>query len=170
MIKTTGLHGMTSVTFVLDLAVGAGEAAVCGEWNDWSPDRDVMERTEHGFRRTVELKPGRTYRFRYLLDGCRWENDWAADGYVPNDHGSDDSLVDLVASAEEPPRTEARAVTTSSVTPAKKTPAAKKAASRKRVDPVKEASPELAQTENPVKGSQQATKKPARGATRKSVK
>jgi hypothetical protein len=170
MIKTTGLHGMTSVTFMLDLSVGAGEAAVCGEWNDWSPERDVMERTEEGFRRTVELKPGRTYRFRYLLDRCRWENDWAADGYVPNDHGSDDSLVDLIAPAEETPSAEAHTDTTSSESPAKKRPAAKKAASRRRVDPVKGASPELVQPDKPVEGPQQVTRKPARGATKKSVK
>jgi hypothetical protein len=167
MIKTTGRHGMTSVTFILDLAVGAREAAVCGEWNDWSPDRDVMERTEDGFRRTVELKPGRTYRFRYFLDGYRWENDWAADGYVPNDHGSEDSLVDLIA--EEAPLSGARPDTPASETASKKTPAAKKAASRKRVDPAK-GSPELAQPKKPVKGSEQAIKKPPPGAAKKSAK
>ncbi len=34
-------------------------------------------------------------RFRYLLDGERWENDWAADGYVPNPFGSEDSLLEV---------------------------------------------------------------------------
>ena len=38
---------------------------------------------------------GRRYRFRYLLDGRRWENDWEADDYVDNDHGGQDSVVDL---------------------------------------------------------------------------
>jgi hypothetical protein len=36
---------------------------------------------------------GRAYRFRYLLDGVRWENDWHADDYVLNVHGSHDSVV-----------------------------------------------------------------------------
>ena len=56
------------------------------------------------------LPPGRAYRFRYLLDGHRWENDWDADAYVPNGFGSDDSVVDLTALAtvlpmatEDPP-------------------------------------------------------------------
>ena len=43
------------------------------------------------------MAAGRAYRFRYLLDGHRWENDWAADAYKPNDFGADDSVVDLTA-------------------------------------------------------------------------
>ena len=52
-----------------------------------------MRRERDEFTAVVELEPGRTYRYRYLLDGCRWENDWAADAYVPNDFGAEDSLV-----------------------------------------------------------------------------
>jgi hypothetical protein len=101
MIKSRGRNGRALVTFTLSPAVGASDVAICGEWNDWSADRDVMERGEDGFAHTVELEAGRSYRFRYLLDGHRWENDWAADSYVPNDHGSDDSVVDLSAVPEE---------------------------------------------------------------------
>src|ERR1039458_1172020 len=97
MIKSRGQGGGASVTFTLPGAVGARHAVICGEWNDWSRDRDVMLRVEDGFSLTIDLEPGRTYRFRYLLDGYRWENDWAADEYVPNAYGSDDSLVDLTA-------------------------------------------------------------------------
>ena len=53
---------------------------------------------------TVGLDAGRAYRFRYLLDGQRWDNDWAADVYLPNDFGGDDSVVDLTALAEAVPR------------------------------------------------------------------
>ncbi len=95
MIKSMDRGGMASVTFTLDEGVGAYRAAICGEWNNWSPDRDIMERVEGCFTRTVRLEAGRTYRFRYLLDGHRWENDWAADWYVPNGHGEDDSMLDL---------------------------------------------------------------------------
>jgi hypothetical protein len=42
---------------------------------------------------------GHPYRFRYLLDESRWENDWKADRYEPNPFGSDDSIVDLVAAS-----------------------------------------------------------------------
>ena len=97
MIKARDRSGRVAVTFSLPAAVGARDAAVCGEWNGWSPQMDVMERTEGGFVRTVHLEAGRAYRFRYLLDGRRWANDWAADRYVPNVYGSDDSVVDLTA-------------------------------------------------------------------------
>lgn len=46
-----------------------------------------MARDEEGFSVRIALPPGRTYRFRYLLDDGRWENDWAADAYVPNEFG-----------------------------------------------------------------------------------
>jgi hypothetical protein len=169
MIKTRGRNGTMSVTFTLAAAVDASQAAVCGEWNDWSADRDIMERTEDGFTRTVELQAGRCYRFRYLLDGHRWENDWEADGYVPNEHGSDDSLLDLSAPAEAAPEVEDRADATASESAAKKTPAAKKAAPRKRAAAVGGASAELAQPKKAVIGSQPAHKKPARGTNKESA-
>ena len=55
----------------------------------------MTRRKDGSFRPTLELEPGRSYRFRYLLDGGGWENDWAADGYVPNEFGGDDSVVEL---------------------------------------------------------------------------
>jgi 1,4-alpha-glucan branching enzyme len=104
MIKSRKAKGRASVTFTLDPGVGAQTAAVCGEWNDWSAGADVMHRdAEGGFRLTVDLDAGRAYRFRYLLDDQRWENDWAADAYLPNSFGGDDSVVDLTALAKPAP-------------------------------------------------------------------
>ena len=122
MIKSRGTKGKARVTFTVDPQVGAQAAAVCGEWNDWSAGADVMHRdAEGGFSVTVDLDAGRAYRFRYLLDGQRWDNDWAADAYVRNDFGGDDSVVDLTALAEAVPPAARR-------TAAKKDGAAKKAA------------------------------------------
>ena len=73
MIKTRGTGGRASVAFTVDAAVAATKASVCGEWNDWSPDRDPMTRAADGsFSVTVELEAGRAYRFRYLIDGSVW--------------------------------------------------------------------------------------------------
>jgi hypothetical protein len=44
---------------------------------------------------TVELEAGQRYRFRYLLDGKEWLNDWYADDYEDNLYGTSDSVVDL---------------------------------------------------------------------------
>src|SRR5436305_15051527 len=96
MIKRAGLgNGQVEVTFEVDAAVQAERANLCGEFNDWSQSADAMERkADGGFTLTKTLPGGRSYRFRYLLDGERWENDWAADAYVPNAFGGDDSLID----------------------------------------------------------------------------
>lgn len=114
VIKSRGAKGKARVTFTIDPGVGAEAAAVCGEWNEWSADAGVMRRdAEGGFSVTVDLDAGRAYRFRYLLDGQRWDNDWAADAYVANDFGGDDSVVDLTALAKAVPSAARR-------TPAKK--------------------------------------------------
>ncbi len=83
------------VTFRLPRSVGAQVATVVGEFNGWSPDAHPMAPEDDAFVARIPLEPGRAYRYRYLLDGARWENDWAADGYVPNEFGGDDSLIDL---------------------------------------------------------------------------
>ncbi len=46
-----------------------------------------------GFTVTLELQPGKEYKFRYLIDGNRWENDWGADRYERNPYGEDNSVV-----------------------------------------------------------------------------
>jgi len=82
------------VTFDLHGEVKATNVSLCGEFNHWSPATHPMSPRKDGrFSTTISLEAGQTYRFRYLLDGERWENDWGADGYVPNTFGSEDSIV-----------------------------------------------------------------------------
>lgn len=104
MKKTPTTGGKTSVTFDLP-PIEAESVAVCGDFNDWSPDSHPLKRRKDGsFATTVRLGPGR-YHFRYLIDGQHWENDWSADAYAPNDHGSDDSVAvieDVATEAEAP--------------------------------------------------------------------
>src|SRR5664280_400016 len=96
MIKTRLTGGSVLVTFELPAAAAAAAVSVCGDFNDWSPTSHRLTRTDNGsFQATLELPAGRRWRFRYLLDGQRGENDWAADDYLPNGHGGDDSVVDL---------------------------------------------------------------------------
>lgn len=82
------------VTFTLPAEVDASTVALCGEFNNWSTQEIQLERAGDGsWQATVALEPGRSYRYRYLLDGERWENAWQADHYVPNSYGSTDSVV-----------------------------------------------------------------------------
>jgi 1,4-alpha-glucan branching enzyme len=84
------------VTFELPAEVGADTVFVVGDFNEWSEGATAMTKRKDGrFTVTISLPAGRAYRYRYLVDGVRWENDWAPDGYVRNDHGSDDSLLTL---------------------------------------------------------------------------
>ena len=91
--------GQVMVTFRLPHEVYADHVCVVGDFNDWSHDAHPMERDGDEFVARIPLVPGRSYRYRYLLDGDRWENDWSADGYQPNEFGGDDSVLDLTGSA-----------------------------------------------------------------------
>ena len=42
---------------------------------------------------SLSLKPESEYKFKYLIDGEKWENDYKADAYVPNVFGTKDSVV-----------------------------------------------------------------------------
>lgn len=84
------------VTFELPVDVEAQEVAVLGEFNNWTPEANLLKKAKKGgFSTTVSLEAGQSYRFRYLLDGKRWENDPEADAYLPNQFGTTDSVITL---------------------------------------------------------------------------
>jgi len=86
--------GAVEVTFTLPAGLHAETVTLCGEFNDWSAEDTRLERGSDGsWQATVALEPGRSYRYRYLLDGQRWENDQQADRYEPNPLGAVDSVV-----------------------------------------------------------------------------
>ena len=85
---------VVDVVFTLPGDVRADQVVLCGEFNDWSCESTVLERDDEGlWRAVVALEPGRSYRYRYLIDGERWENAWQADAYLPNPYGSEDSVI-----------------------------------------------------------------------------
>jgi 1,4-alpha-glucan branching enzyme len=82
------------VLFELPATVNAQTACVVGEFNDWDTRATPMKRKRDGsFAVAVNLATERAYRFRYLLDDERWENETRADRQVPNDFGSTDSVI-----------------------------------------------------------------------------
>lgn len=89
-------NGGCKVTFRLpkEVARDAHSVALVGDFNDWSTTAAQMTRLEDGsFQITLDLTPVTVYRFRYLIDGHRWENDAHADKYIANDFGWHDSAV-----------------------------------------------------------------------------
>ncbi|HWR98060.1 MAG TPA: isoamylase early set domain-containing protein [Candidatus Methanoperedens sp.] len=86
------------VTFILpkEAAPDAESVCVLGEFNDWSQDMHPLRKLKNGdFTATVELETGHSYRFRYIIDGWKYENDWFADRYETNPYGGEDSVVDV---------------------------------------------------------------------------
>lgn len=86
------------VTFTLpkEAAPEAETVCVMGEFNNWSRDANPLKRQKNGdFSVCLDLEKGRSYRFRYLVDGWKFENDWQADRYEANPYGGDDSVIEL---------------------------------------------------------------------------
>ena len=84
------------VTFRLpkEAAPTAEMVTVVGDFNNWDLQGTQMQKLKSGdFKTTLELPCNNEFRFRYLIDEDRWENDWAADKYLPNGYGDDDSVV-----------------------------------------------------------------------------
>ena len=84
------------VTFKYPNPEQAESAVLSGDFNDWSLSTHPMKRLKDGsFSATIFLKSGRSYRFRYVLDGNIWVNDPAADSYAANEYGEDNSVVSV---------------------------------------------------------------------------
>jgi len=76
---------------------GAETAALVGAFNNWDETATPMKKQKGGgFSVTLTLPAGATSQFRYLLDGKRWINDAAADGYAHcSFSGEENSLLQL---------------------------------------------------------------------------
>lgn len=62
---------------------GAQTVHLVGEFNNWDKRETPMQRLKNGdFKTILDLPPGRSYQFRYLINGERWINDPQADGYA----------------------------------------------------------------------------------------
>jgi 1,4-alpha-glucan branching enzyme len=93
MIKRSATSSCVKVTFVLPLDEVDQPVSVVGEFNHWDPFAHPLKKRSNGTRSvSVELEPGRSYRFKYLADDGSWWTDPDADT-VDNGHAGVDSLV-----------------------------------------------------------------------------
>lgn len=92
LTRKPGQTGTVRVIFSLP-CFRARSIDVVGDFNGWRPGATPLRPCEHGWSGETELPVGCAYRYRYLVDGCRWLNDWHADHYAPNLHGGHDSVV-----------------------------------------------------------------------------
>ncbi len=65
-----------------EMAEGASKVTLVGEFNNWNETADEFDTLKDGsFSISINLETGRSYQFRYLLDGSVWINDDAPDGF-----------------------------------------------------------------------------------------
>ena len=137
---------------------------MAGDFNDWSTDAEPLDRLEDGSLVAVlALEPGRSYRFRYFLGDGEWENDWAADEYVDNEHGGSDSVVHVPDAGGPPPVMGDDAAAPPAGAAAEKKAAAKKA------EPAKKAAKKKAATKK-AEPAKKAAKKKAAGVKKAAKK
>ncbi len=87
-------RNVVQVTFYSAAALKANDVSLVGDFNNWNAAETPMKALKDGrFKTVLELEPGCEYQFRYLVNGDEWHNDWEADNYMPNPHGSDNCVV-----------------------------------------------------------------------------
>jgi hypothetical protein len=93
-----------------DAVKSAKEVALLGEFNGWT--KNLLKKQKNGtYQTSIELETGKTYAFRYLVDGQYWFNDEAADAYVPTGVSNEEnSVVVLESVAIEVPKAVAKKV------------------------------------------------------------
>jgi len=92
-------RSICKATFRIPEGMGAPAktAHIVGEFNNWAFFSTPMKKLKSGaFTTTLELKPGREYQFRYLLDKKNWENESDADKSVPSPYGDSENSVIII--------------------------------------------------------------------------
>lgn len=93
--KFTPKRTVCKVTFSVPAEIVSKEVSLAGDFNNWDPTSSKLEKKKDAWVTELRLKPETSYKFKYLIDGKKWENDYAADAYVPNEFGTEDSVVTI---------------------------------------------------------------------------
>ncbi len=85
------------VTFSIPegIVIDAKNVNLLGEFNDWQVTKaESMRKLKDGsYTRTLDLDKGKSYQFRYLIDGEVWYNDTEADSYIASGVGVEENCV-----------------------------------------------------------------------------
>lgn len=91
--KFTPKRTVCKVTFSFPAEKVSSSVSVVGDFNDWDPKAGEMTLKGDVYTLTVSVKPSNEYKFKYYVDGAHWVNDEAADAYVANEFGTEDSVL-----------------------------------------------------------------------------
>ncbi len=87
--------------FELPACIWADRIFLVGDFNGWSTDVTPFVQSRDGvWRAAIELPAGRSYQFRYLVDGA-WQTDYHGDGWVDNEYSSQNSIVNATLEEDE---------------------------------------------------------------------
>ena len=126
--KENTAGGKVKVTFSMPALEGVTTLYLVGSFNDWSDTATPMVHgADGGWSAAITLDAGWAYQYRFRDQDGGWHNDWAADSYVPNEFGSENSVVDLTDAGSAPT---AEAAAAPAVKKPGRKPAAKPAAPR----------------------------------------
>lgn len=92
MLKKKYVKSKDEYEVTFELSSEAKEAALVCEANGWEPV--AMKKSKGAFVAKLRLPANGRYQYRYLVNSSEWVNDDSADAYVPNEHGSTNSVVE----------------------------------------------------------------------------
>ena len=80
-----------------ELSKGAKSLFIAGDFNNWDKEVNQLKKQKDGsYATTIDLAKDSEYQYRFVVDGERWENDYTADKYVPNNIGNEDNSVIVI--------------------------------------------------------------------------
>jgi hypothetical protein len=94
MIRRQPTRRGDQVRITFELPHEVGDVCVVGDFNSWSVGATPLRPRGDVRAASLTLATGKRYAFRYVA-GDRWFNDIDADGWVANDFGETDAIIDL---------------------------------------------------------------------------
>ena len=76
-----------------------GTVSVVGDFNDWQPGVTTFGGRGSMRSATVDVVPGRRYRFRYVTEAGKSLDEQESDGREPDDQGIIGAVIDLTFEA-----------------------------------------------------------------------
>lgn len=92
MLKKKYVKSKDEYEVTFELPTEAKEVALVCEANGWQPV--AMKKSKGAFATKLRLPANGRFQYRFLVDNGEWINDEAADAYVPNEHGTVNSVVE----------------------------------------------------------------------------
>jgi len=83
------------VTFELG-GIEADTVVAVGDFNEWNAEATPLKKLKNGkFKATIDLETGKSYEFRYIVDG-EYVNEEQADAHVFNEFaGTENGVLEL---------------------------------------------------------------------------